>query len=70
MENEIIKKFNEMREKKEKINYIYKIIEEFKYKYSISDLCKLLKITRLSYYRWVSNGKKNYLIKIEIDMAK
>ncbi|WP_339033583.1 IS3 family transposase [Spiroplasma endosymbiont of Cantharis rufa] len=55
---------------KEKINYIYKIIEEFKYKYSISDLCKLLKITRSSYYRWVNNGKKNYIIKIDIYIAK
>ncbi|WP_339030190.1 IS3 family transposase [Spiroplasma endosymbiont of Cantharis nigra] len=55
---------------KEKINYIYKIIEEFKYKYRISDLCKLLKITRSSYYRWVSNGKKDYIIKIDINIAK
>ncbi|WP_342275113.1 hypothetical protein [Spiroplasma endosymbiont of Cantharis lateralis] len=51
-----------------KINYIYKIIEEFKY--SISDLCKFLKITWSSYYRWVSNCKKDHILKIDINIVK
>ncbi|WP_134298243.1 IS3 family transposase [Spiroplasma gladiatoris] len=50
------------------INY-YKIIDKYKNKYTIFSLCKLLNITRASYYRWCKKNKPEFNLKVDMNLA-
>ncbi|QBQ07252.1 IS3 family transposase [Spiroplasma gladiatoris] len=54
--------------KKRIINY-YKTIDKYKNTYAIFSLCKLLNITRASYYRWYKKISQNTIIKIRYEFS-
>ncbi len=51
MENEVLKKFNELMEDSKKIITYYKTIDKYNSKYTVLSLCKLFNVTWASYYR-------------------